>query len=78
MGHVCKKLHPQSSLGNVNVKTMCLDGNVISVFQVIGDTEEILLVNAEVSFISVLLSPVQVVGKLFSLMLDTQLTLKNI
>ena len=50
MGHACRKLHPQNSLGNVSVRIMCLDGNVISVFQGTGDTEEIHLENAEVSF----------------------------
>jgi len=47
MGHVCRKLHPQSSLGSAGVRTTCLDGSVISVFQVTGDTEEIHLENAE-------------------------------
>lgn len=50
MGHVCRKLHPQSSLGSASVRTTCLDGSVISVFQVTGDTEEIHLENAEVSY----------------------------
>ena len=50
MGHVCRKLHPQNSLGSVSVRIMCLDGSVISVFQDTGDTEEIHRENAEVSF----------------------------
>ena len=50
MGHVCRKLHPHSSLGSASVRTRCLDGSVISVFQVTGDTEEIHQENAEVSF----------------------------
>lgn len=49
-GHVCRKLHPQSSLGSASVRTTFLDGSVISVFQVTGDTEEIHLENAEVSY----------------------------
>ena len=49
-GHVWRKLHPHSSLGSASVRTMCLDASVISVFQVSGDTEEIHLENAEVSF----------------------------
>ncbi len=56
MGHVCRKPHPPNSLGNVSVRTTCLDGSVINAFQVTGDSEEIHLVNAEVSFLSVLLS----------------------
>jgi len=50
MGHVCRKLHPHSSLGSASVRTGCLDDSVISVFQVTGDTEEIHQENAEVSF----------------------------
>ena len=50
MGHVCRKLHPQSSLGSASVRTTYLDGSVISAFQVTGDTEGIHLENAEVSF----------------------------
>lgn len=56
MGHVCRKPHPHSSLDSVSVRTTCLDGSVISVFQVTGDTEEIHLANAEVSFPFLLLS----------------------
>ena len=50
MGHVCRKLHPQSSLDSASVRTTYLDGSVISAFQVTGDTEGIQLENAEVSF----------------------------
>ena len=50
MGHACRKLHPQSSLGSASVRAMYLDGSVISAFQVTGDTEGIHLGNAEVSF----------------------------
>ena len=48
--HVCRKLHSRSSLGSVSVRTTYLDGSVITVFQVTGDTEGIHLENAEVSF----------------------------